>query len=118
MARINVKGIPAYNGEYHLDTERQLNGLEWRWIKRISGYMPLTIGEGFAGQDPDLFIALAVVAMRRDGKIEKDDALRVAELISDSYGVEIELEDDPVEAEEVPLDSTPPHVELLRTGSP
>lgn len=118
MARIIIKGIPQYDGDYELATERPLNGLEWRWIKKVSGYMPLTMRDGFEGADPDLFIALAVIAMRRDGKITKDEALRVADTLAEAYGVEIDLTDDASEVEdEIPLVSTPPPVELLRSGS-
>jgi hypothetical protein len=84
MTKIVIAGIRPYDGEYDLDTERAFNTREWRWIKRISGYMPLTIGDGFKGGDPDLFVALAVIAMCRDGRIERDDALDVADLIAEA----------------------------------
>lgn len=118
MARIILKGLPKYDGDYELDANRPFNGLEWRWVKRISGYMPMTMRDGFAGADPDLFIALAVIAMWRDRKITKDEALTVADTIAEAYGVEIDLTDDPSEVEDdIPLASTPPPVELLRSGS-
>jgi hypothetical protein len=84
MTKIVIAGIRPYDGEYDLDTERAFNTREWRWIKRISGYMPLTVGDGFKGGDPDLFVALAVVAMCRDGRIDRDEALEVADLIAEA----------------------------------
>lgn len=80
MARIKLNGFGRLDGEYDLgDDDRPFNGREWHWIKTISGYMPLTISEGFAGRDPDLYIALAVIAMCRSGKVNRDVALPVAE---------------------------------------
>lgn len=80
MAAIRLNGTGRFDGEYDLgDNDRVFNGREWHWIKKISGYMPLTISEGFAGRDPDLFVALAVIAMCRAGKIRRESALDVAE---------------------------------------
>ena len=31
--------------------------LEWRWVKKVSGYLPGTIGDGVDGGDPDIFVA-------------------------------------------------------------
>ena len=76
MAKMVIKGVPPYDGEYELDEDRAFNAREWNWIKKVSGYMPLTIGEGFAGGDPVLFVALAVIAMARSGKVERADGLR------------------------------------------
>ena len=80
MSKVKLSGVGRFDGEYDLgDDDRPFNGREWHWIKNISGYMPLTISEGFAGRDPDLFIALAVIAMCRAGKIRRVSALAVAE---------------------------------------
>lgn len=73
---INVK---PYQGEYPLDLEEPFSTLEWRWIKQISGYLPLTLRGGMAGRDPDLILAWAVIAMYRAGRIEASEALRVAD---------------------------------------
>jgi hypothetical protein len=61
-----------------------MTGLDWRWIKKISGYMPTTIQEGFAGDDPDLYLALSIIAMHRAGKIRTTEALLVAEALADA----------------------------------
>lgn len=74
-----VLNHPRYKGEYAFEIEEEpLTNLEWRWVKKISGYLPLTLSEGWEGRDPDLFIAFAVVALYRAGKITPTDALAVA----------------------------------------
>jgi len=120
MARIVITGIPPYDGDYELDSDRAFNAREWRWIKRVSGYMPLTVSEGFEGGDPDLFVALAIIAMAREGRVTKDEGLRVADVLAEAPfdGAAITMVgDEVVEDDEVPLDLTPPPAELLRTGS-
>ena len=110
MARIQIKGIRHYDGDYELDTDRAFNAREWRWIKKVSGYMPLTVGDGFAGGDPDLFVALAVIAMCREGKIDRESGLTVADELAEMPfdGAAITLIGDDVEADELPLDLTRP----------
>lgn len=84
MAKLAIRGIRPYDGEYELDEERAFNAREWRWIKRISGYMPNTVSEGMRGGDPDLYVALAVIAMARSGRIDRDEGLRVADEIAEA----------------------------------
>ncbi len=80
--QINLKGIAAFEGQYDLDFDRALNGQEWAWVKDISGYLPYTVDAGFAGGDPSLVIALAVVAMSRTGKIPPEHALEAAKQLA------------------------------------
>jgi hypothetical protein len=82
--RIVVKGMRPWDGEYELDTDRAFSSREWHWIKKVSGYLPLTVREGFAGQDPDLYVALALIAMCRNGRIQRDDWQRVAEQMAEA----------------------------------
>ena len=77
MATMVVR-VPPWQGEYELDEDRPFNTEEWRWIRQISGYMPLTVQDGFAGGDPTLFVALSVVAMHRNRKLADRDVLEVA----------------------------------------
>ncbi len=82
--RIKIDGIPAFEGEYDLDiSDQPLNALEWRWVKKVSGYLPFTIDDGLAGGDPDVVIALAVIAMQRAGKITRDQVLQTADQLAD-----------------------------------
>ena len=107
MADLMVVNVPPYEGEYEFDLEAQpLTTYEWRVIKRISGYLPLTAQEGFAGADPDLFVAWAVIAMVRARKVEEADVMEAADglarapfdgtAITFKGGTEEEPEDDPL----------------------
>jgi hypothetical protein len=79
MTDAMIVSVPPYEGEYEFDIEgHPFSTVEWRWIKQIAGYMPLTIEQGWQGGDPDLFLAFAVIAMRRSGKITKAEVLEVA----------------------------------------
>jgi hypothetical protein len=104
-----VVNVPPYEGEYEFDLNAQpLSTVEWRWVKKISGYLPLTIAQGWEGGDPDLFLAFAVIAMRRSGKIAKNDVLEVAEVIEEAAvdGTAISFKGEVVE-EELPPTSEP-----------
>lgn len=80
-----ITGVRRYEGEYELDLVGEpLTTLEWRWIKKIGGYLPVTVDAGWVGRDPDLFLALAIIGLYRAGKIEKDQAHTVAELLADA----------------------------------
>jgi len=82
---VMIVNVAPYQGEYPLDIENQpFSTVEWRWIKQISGYLPLTMDKGWAGGDPDLFLSFAVIAMRRANRIEKADVLRVASEIEEA----------------------------------
>lgn len=97
---INVRG---YAGEYDFDIDEvPLTNREWQWVKKISGYVPLTIEEGWRGGDPDVFVAFAVVALVRAGKVEKADALTVADKLMDAPfdGAAIMVVGDPAKEED------------------
>jgi len=81
--RFVITGVKPYDGEYLLD-DSEFTTREWGWIKKISGYLPMTAEEGFKGGDPELFVALAVIAMVRAERIQKSDALTVADKLADS----------------------------------
>lgn len=76
--RIVIAGSGAYDGSYDLDVEDEpFTTLEWRWIKQLSGYMPMSVNDGFQGADPDLIVALSVIALVRAAKIREDQVLAV-----------------------------------------
>lgn len=77
MASITINEGP-YRGEWPLDLGQSFTILEWRWIKKISGYLPLTLEDGFSNLDPDLFLALTVIALARAGKVRPESVLDVA----------------------------------------
>jgi hypothetical protein len=86
MDTTTIKGLGApFDGTHEMGArERPLTTLEWRWIKKISGYLPETFEDGFHGRDPDLFVALAVIALVRNGKVQRDQALTAAGLFDDA----------------------------------
>ena len=106
--RIAIKGVRPYDGEYELDLQRAWTTREWNWIKRISGYMPFTINEGLKGGDPDLFVALAVIGLVRNGKVERDNAMAVAETLLDvpydGAAIQLVIEEEADDAEPPGLD--------------
>lgn len=78
-----VLNTERYRGEFELDIDGEpLTSLEWRWIKKISGYMPLTLDEGLAGGDPDVVLALAVIALVRAGRVAESEAVATSEVLA------------------------------------
>lgn len=121
MSRVVIRGMKPWDGEYDLETNRPFNAREWRWVKKISGYMPLTLKEGFEGGDPDLYLALAVIALCRAGKIEREQGLELAEELSEAdmtdAAITLIADETVVEADKVPLESTPTPDEQSPTSS-
>jgi hypothetical protein len=106
VATLRIKAKP-YAGDYRLDIDEEpLTTLEWRWIKRISGYLPATIREGVKGGDPDINIALAVIAMARAGRIAEADVTDVADRLARASIDNLEEIPDP--SEELGEDPTTP----------
>ena len=84
MQWIVISGVKPWDGRYEFDIAGQeLTTREWGWIKRLTGYMPLTIDKGFDGGDPELFAAFAAIALRRADKIEGPEVPDVYERIID-----------------------------------
>lgn len=83
--RFVISGVGRYDGEYDFDIDADpLTTREWHWIKKLSGYMPMTLGEGLDGGDPSLVVALCTVALHRAGKISRDEVLPVADSLADA----------------------------------
>lgn len=68
MDKFVVTGMPAFDGEYPIDigsfTMREL-----QIIKRMSGVRAGELEEAFAAGDTDLILAIAVIAVRRSGRL-------------------------------------------------
>lgn len=119
MDWIVLEGVKPYDGRYPFDIDGQdFTTREWGWIKRHAGYMPLTIEDGFAGADPELFAVFAGIALRRAEKIDVRDVPAVFERIADApFGATVRVESDtPVEEEAEEGDAGPP--ETGRNGNP
>ncbi len=92
MAKVIVN-VERYKGTYDLDPEVPMTALDWSWIKKISGYLPLTVDAGFEGDDPELYVALAVIALHRAGKVRPNEAVAAAALLmTGDYGTSIVMD--------------------------
>jgi hypothetical protein len=108
MDWIVLTGVKPWDGRYEFDVaEQELTTREWGYVKRLSGYMPLTIEDGLRGGDPELFAVFAAIALRRAGKIQQPEVPDVYErLIDNPAGATIRLEaDQPVEED---AEASPP----------
>jgi len=105
MDWLTISGVPPWDGRYQFDiADRELTTREWGWMKRLAGYMPLTIEKGFEGADPELFAVFAVIALHRNGKIQAADVADTYERFADTpFGLNILLETDEADTE----DATP-----------
>lgn len=80
MADKIVLNTPRYKGEYTIDFDDPVpSALEWRWVKKISGYTLATAADGYNDADPSFFVALAVIALARAGRIHEDQVYTVAD---------------------------------------
>jgi len=114
--RIVISNVQPFDGAYPLDLEEApFTTREWRWIKQLSGYLPGTVQQGFEGGDPDLVVALAVIAMVRANKISRDDVTQTADQLADvpHDGARITFQ-----AEQQETDARPPEPNENGNSSP
>jgi hypothetical protein len=109
MNWIRIEGIRPYDGRHEFDLDgRELTTREWGWIKRLSGYMPTTIDQGFDGNDPELFAVFAVIALYRGERVKAREAADVFERIIDTpFEKTITLEGDKDADDQEPADVNP-----------
>lgn len=105
MDWIVIDGVPPYEGRWPFDLDTQeLTTREWGWIKRLSGYLPLTVEEGLS--DPELIVVFACIALRRAGKATPAEVPDVFEQLSDApFGSTVRMETD---VKEVADEAGPP----------
>ena len=109
MLWIVVEGVKPWDGRYPFDFGADFTTQEWGWIKRLAGYMPMNVSDGFEGGDPELFAVFAVIALRRSGKIEPRQVPEVFERIGEApFGTTIRVENDPADDEAGDADGPPP----------
>jgi len=80
---IHVSEAGQWDGRYPFDTPFDPTLREWIWIKELTGYMPLTFDAGVMGGDAALIAVLALIAMRRSGKITADELPEVWDRFQD-----------------------------------
>ena len=108
MDTLVVKGVQPWDGRYDLDWSREFTTREWGWIKRLSGYLPLTL-EGASYSDPELICALAVIVIYRAGKIEGGQVPELFERFQDTpFGSTITIETSPEHVEDEDDAGPPP----------
>lgn len=111
MDYLSIEGVRPYDGRYEFDLRSSTFSVrEWGWIKRYSGYLPLTIDEGLAGSDAELMAVFAMIALARARKLAHDDIADAWERFADAPGVvsiRLELNREEV-AEEALHPSKPP----------
>ena len=72
--KIVIKDVhPSYDGEYELDDD--FTNRELHTIKRLSGCRVGELTEALAASDTDVVLALAVIALQRQGKHIDEDVL-------------------------------------------
>jgi hypothetical protein len=104
---IVVTGVQPYDGRYELELT-ELTTREWGWIKRLAGYLPITLEDDSFG-DPELACVLAAIMMRRAGRIETREVPEVFERLADApFGAAITVEAGEPEAGEGETDAGPP----------
>jgi hypothetical protein len=85
---LTVEGVRPYDGRYEFDLRGSTFSVrEWGWIKRYSGYLPLTIDEGLAGSDAELMAVFALIALSRARRLATEDVPDAWERFADAPGV-------------------------------
>jgi hypothetical protein len=88
MDYLSIDGVRPYDGRYEFDLRSSSFSVrEWGWIKRFSGYLPLTIDEGLAGADAELMAVFALIALARARRLASDDVPEAWERFADAPGV-------------------------------
>lgn len=92
--RIVIDGNTGWDGVYELELPpvRRFTAREWGWIRRLTGYTPVTITD--AAADPEVDVVLAVIALRRQGRISVDEAPAIYERLVDLPDDRIRFESD------------------------
>lgn len=74
MANLKITGLGALDGSYEFDDSRFTMG-DFRTIKRIAGVRAGELGEALSAGDTDLMVAIAVIALERNGRVGAEEAL-------------------------------------------
>jgi hypothetical protein len=88
MDYLRIEGVRPYDGRYEFDLRSSsFTVREWGWVKRYASYLPLTIDEGLAGSDAELFAVFALIALVRSRKLAPEDVPDAWERFADAPGV-------------------------------
>lgn len=114
MDRLLIRGVQPWDGDYPFDLDTEpFTYREWGYLKRFSGYLPLTIRDGIVGSDPGLLAALALIVLRRHGRITDSDLTDTHERfldapfdLPDGFTVQLEFEQQEDDADSPPTASS------------
>lgn len=104
---VTIEGVPQFDGVYELDYDGQSFSMwDLHMIKKIAGVRAAEFKEATDAGDTDVTVALAVIALRRAGKFEKNRALEVADLLMESEAGKIRYHEED-DAEVPPPEASP-----------
>ena len=109
MNWLTVEGFKPYDGRYQFPDPDEFTTREWGWLKRLTGYLPATIEDGYKGVDPELIACFAVISLRRAGRVDTAAFPDVFEKLRDVPfdGTRVRIESDDADAE-TDADAGPP----------
>lgn len=119
MASWLVQGLPPFDGRYEWGWSLDdLTTREWGWIKKYSGYKGLTIQQGLEEGDIELLACLAMISIRRAGRLETTEVAGFMERIQDEgFGKKITVDTtDATDAEQETVVLPPPTSSPSSTG--
>lgn len=67
--KLEIADLRPWDGEYDFNIE-SFDRREWGWIKRYAGYLPADVYTGYIGGDQELYAVFAMIALKRNGRIE------------------------------------------------
>ena len=93
MLKITITDVAPYDGHYELDpSERPYNGNELHLIKQFAGVRVAELDEAIIAGDYDVYLALATIALWREGKADKRTAPLLAEQLRDAEAGKLRFE--------------------------
>lgn len=72
MRGVTIEGSRRHDGDHELALGL-MTPRDYGLIKRLTGYMPADVPDGIGGYDLELVCAIAVVALRKNGRVAGDD---------------------------------------------
>ena len=79
MAKLKIDGLGSLDGEYEFDDSR-FTMRDFHTIKRIAGVRAGELADAYLAGDTDLRLALALIALERNGRPGVEDQLWEADL--------------------------------------
>ena len=115
MDYIVIDGSTPWRGRYEFDLAESIRTFDYRemgWIKKLSGYHPSQILDGLRAGDAELTVTLAVIALQRNEKVDRDSVSDVFDSLLNLPFGSISLELEKVEE----ADASPPEPQKSSNG--